>query len=164
MILLRLHQISCIIFTMCIRLTYFWLHIYCWCCSCRIFPFFVSLWAIAFSRTTTKLEKGKKSKGSSVMKNFPSSLSVIARIRFFDLWLCGLQKSKTDCSSSGAAVMVELRRFPGHSMLSRKEEKEIVHLPHSSFLSDSFKEHSVFCRILPTCSNVFCANVPCCFT
>ena len=103
-------------------------------------------------------------KGSSIMKNFPSSLSVIARIRSLDLWLCRLRKSKTDCSSSGAAEMVELRC--AFQVIQSFREKRKRRLTTCGLIPDSCQIPLTNVRqfwILSTCSNVvgvFCAVVP----
>ena len=94
-------------------------------------------------------------KGSSIMKNFPSSLSVIARIRCLDLWLCRLRKSKTDCSSSGAAEMVELRC--AFQVIQSFREKRKRRLTTCGLIPDSCQiplTNVRYFRILSTCSNV----------
>ena len=112
MILLRSHQSILHNVPLCIPLIYFRLYIYSWCCWYRIILFiFQTLTIITLlqDKHKTWATEAKPVNGTSVIKNSPSSPSVIARILCLDVWLRGLQKSKTDCSSSGRAEMVELR-------------------------------------------------------
>ena len=167
MILLRLHfiSLSCMNIYHCVYVwnifDYIFMAGYCWY---RILLFIFP--TLSYSLLQDKHKAWERAdnpvKGSSIMKNFPSSLSVIARIRSLDLWLCRLQKSKTHCSSSGAAEMVELRC--AFQVIQSKRERGKGDWPLESFqILVSFHKRTFgivefFPHVLMLLA-FFCANV-----
>ena len=81
---------------------------------------------------------------------------------------CVLMYNFVACRNPRPIALFRLRRdgrnalrLPSHSEQTRKEEKEIDHLPNSRFLSDSFKECSALSNSFNNAFGVFCA-VPRC--
>ena len=85
----------------------------------------------------------------TIMKNFPSSLSVTICERLIcDFAACRKIQDRSPIARcrSGRDGRIALR-LPSDPELSRQEEKRTEHLPHSRFLSDSLQECS-YCQIL----------------
>ena len=147
MILLRLHQSISIILSLRIRhvlyiLNYTFIAGIAGAVDTGFFYLFFEHWAITLLQEKHKTWEREDNpvNDTSVMKNIPSSLSVIAPIVCLDVWRRNPRPIALFRSRRDGRIAL---RLPSHSEQTRKEEKEIDHLPHSRFLSDSSQECSV---------------------
>ena len=166
MILLRLHfiSLSCMIYTIVYTFDIFldYIYIYSWYCWYRIRVNFFQLWAVAFSRTNTTLEKGQIIPWKVVV-SWKTSQAVLVSLHAYGLLICDFAAC---LFRTGAAEMEELR-CPFQVIQSFREKRK-RRLTTCGLTPDSCQiplTNVRYFRILSTCSNVvgvFCANVPCC--